>query len=69
MYIYISIYLFIYFYIGFNTKPPSTVHLRGVEWALGIAGGAGGGYGSGGRVHLVEDCGRRLRIAKTVRLV
>lgn len=40
-----------------------------VEWALGIAGGAGGGYGSAGRVFLVEDCGNRIRLARTVRLV
>jgi hypothetical protein len=40
-----------------------------VEWALGIAGGAGGGYGSAGRVYLVEDCGKRIRLARTVRLV
>lgn len=40
-----------------------------MEWALGIAGGAGGGWGDAGRIFLVEDCENCVRVARTVRLV
>ena len=37
------------------------------SWACGLAGGSRAG--NAGRVFLVEDCGARVRIARTVRLV